>query len=880
MPERSGELPATWVEGDADNRPILSAGNPGCITVKKTDVSTVDMPKGSEIIFDIMSGVAGSLMKMMADLMNSMYVVIICGLIVSLAMSWAWIIFLQYFVSLIVWTTVAVFYVSWVVITVMLYIKGDILTVTNLKRGGLWLAKLLRTEANINIGNFEDKISAANVTEPPLPAWLQATGPYVEYFGYGAYGMTGGFFVVAIAGIALYKKIKVAIAILREAAKALQALPTLVFFPLLSLAQSALVATWWVIVQLFLMSAGKLTVGEMKDLAPSTGNLTDDLLADKVSKFENDDASKYLQIYHLFVTLWTLNTIEGIGLTVIATSICAWYFTPEVDWKHSSFEEEKVLIHQIHDKPCWSHNKPCFPKLPAEHWAQPCSFQRCFLRGLGCTKCCYVFPSCAAQRRTCQEKAAAKKADAEGGGEDVEEGAVADGGITASTSKNPLADKKNKKVESAIEMTEKGKEKTAEEEADAETGRGGDVALPSTATQPDLSDREQLLCAENHGCPRALCCDCKPADGSSPCKVRQFFCKLNKGMDYDGDGEIDCAERMDCRPAPGCCIYTLTCCCFCQLCHYCCMNPIDKDKCWKKGGFRYTVDYLREEACPRNNRPDIEVCTCMKGYCRAATYHVGPILIGSFLIAIIQTARVVMVYIEKQVKQAMGKKKSKIVEKIFAILQGIMWVFEQCMKFITRNTYIMVAMKDLGFARACASAVGLLVSNVFVLAMVKIFAIVIIILGKLVVVAFSAGACLAWLQVDPMFSFDGPLAVNGTIFQTVVVAVMAFMVAEIFFYTFQMTIDTVLLCFCEDCYENDGIPEHNAAIKRVRLSSRLLARALSLSLSLSCVFLLTLPPLSSPVFASPRLSPGHCSQRCQDAHRGKRHLRDDGGRKA
>ena len=168
MPERSGELPATWVEGDADNRPILSAGNPGCITVKKTDVSTVDMPKGSEIIFDIMSGVAGSLMKMMADLMNSMYVVIICGLIVSLAMSWAWIIFLQYFVSLIVWTTVAVFYVSWVVITVMLYIKGDILTVTNLKRGGLWLAKLLRTEANINIVISKCNNSAYQCLAPTL----------------------------------------------------------------------------------------------------------------------------------------------------------------------------------------------------------------------------------------------------------------------------------------------------------------------------------------------------------------------------------------------------------------------------------------------------------------------------------------------------------------------------------------------------------------------------------------------------------------------------------------------------------------------------------------------------------------------------------------
>ena len=77
-------------------------------------------------------------------------------------------------------------------------------------------------------------------------------------------------------------------------------------------------------------------------------------------------------------------------------------------------------------------------------------------------------------------------------------------------------------------------------------------------------------------------------------------------------------------------------CCFCQLCCYGCMNPIEKDKCYKKGACKYTIDYLRDEACPRNTRPDIEVCTCFKGYYRAISFHMGSILIGAFLIAIIQ----------------------------------------------------------------------------------------------------------------------------------------------------------------------------------------------------------------------------------------------------
>jgi len=137
------------------------------------------------------------------------------------------------------------------------------------------------------------------------------------------------------------------------------------------------------------------------------------------------------------------------------------------------------------------------------------------------------------------------------------------------------------------------------------------------------------------------------------------------------------------------------------------------------------------------------------------------------------------------------------------------------MKFITRNTYIMIAMRDLGFARASASAVGLLVSNVFVMSLVKIFSIAVIVIGKVIVICVSMGVAILWLTFDPTFAYDGLLPLNGTLFQTFLVGIIAFVVAQIFFYTFQMTIDTILLCFCEDCYQHDGVPQRNAALREV-----------------------------------------------------------------
>jgi hypothetical protein len=278
---------------------------------------------------------------------------------------------------------------------------------------------------------------------------------------------------------------------------------------------------------LFLISAGKIGTPDLSGVSNATTGLPGNVPS--VKKFESDDISPYLMVIHLLGTLWTLNLIEGIGLTVIATSICAWYFTKEIDWKHASFEEEKQYIQMMHDKPCWSTEKPCCPNLPHDHVLQPCTAPRCFFRFFGCTKCCFFFESCEAARK--------RKMEAAGGSDD--------GGDD------------DKKVDDK-------KAADGDVEADGESDDGDDVAADKAieGEEEDLSDHEQYLCAENHGCSRAMCCDCEAED---KCKIQSAFFQIHKGIDYDGDGEIDCAERCDVRPAPGCILYTLTFCCFCQV---------------------------------------------------------------------------------------------------------------------------------------------------------------------------------------------------------------------------------------------------------------------------------------------------------------------------
>jgi hypothetical protein len=793
-------IPKFWEILDTGNKCILpskangtamgmSPMNPACITVKKTDKSEVDLPKGAEIIFDIMSGFAGRVMRSVSDLIESVYVVVVCGFLVSFAASWGWVIFLQYFVSFVVWTTVVVFYFTWIIITLLLYMKGDILTMANI----IWLANYLAglISGNIKQASALEALVAehTNGTSDPTPSILASSTTYKLYFQIGAYVMTGVFFVLVLAGIILHKKIKVAIAIIRESAKALQALPTLVFYPLWSMLCIFVVFAYFCVIMAFLMSAGRLTVGDLSDVSPNITGLPDEFGAAtaQIAKYESVDVVKWLMVVHLMGSFWTVYLIEGIGLTVIATSVSAWYFTKEVDWKHGSADEIARWKHDIDDKPCWSHGKPCCATLPSEHPLQPCTIQRFFWRCVGRTKCCFCLPSCDQQRLD----KAAKKAEAAEGADDDDKSSADGSGEASGDDADASANSGDAEIKTAL---------------------AGEINQDEEPHPDDADDILEPLCAEAHGCAPVFCCRCKDEKCLLP---KQFCFKIHKGEDYNHDDIIDCYERLDVRPVPGCLCYTITCCCFCQLCCYCCKSDNEKDKCYKRGSLRYCVDYMREEACPRNTRPDIEVCTCFKGCCRSNTFHLGPILIGAFLIAVIQTIRVVLLYIEKLVKQAAGKNQGPLVKKIFRILQGVMWIFAQCMKFITRNTYIMVAMRNLGFARASASAIGLLISNVFVMSLVKVLAVVVILIGKVIVVAFSAAIAVAWLSLDPTFKYDGARPINGTIFQTVLVMVAAVVVAQIFFYTFQMTIDTILLCFCEDCYQHDGVPQRNAALRDV-----------------------------------------------------------------
>ena len=94
----------------------------------------------------------------------------------------------------------------------------------------------------------------------------------------------------------------------------------------------------------------------------------------------------------------------------------------------------------------------------------------------------------------------------------------------------------------------------------------------------------------------------------------------------------------------------------------------------------------------------------------AHRYHLGSVAFGSFLIAICQMMRFLFEYYRKK----MGRAKQNTCTKILACMTGyLLWLMEKCVKFITKNAYIQVALMNKGFCMSAWCGFALIIKNAY-----------------------------------------------------------------------------------------------------------------------------------------------------------------------
>ncbi|XP_046671719.1 choline transporter-like protein 1 [Homalodisca vitripennis] len=174
-------------------------------------------------------------------------------------------------------------------------------------------------------------------------------------------------------------------------------------------------------------------------------------------------------------------------------------------------------------------------------------------------------------------------------------------------------------------------------------------------------------------------------------------------------------------------------------------------------------------------------------------YHLGSVALGSLLIALVQLARIVLKFLQNQLKNAQGD----VAQCIFRACQCCLYCFEKFLAYLTRNAFIEVAIYGENFCRSGQQAFKMLSNNALRVAAINSVGDFVLFLGKVFVVLTTV------LIGTKMFEHKQGL--QHVWVPLAAVALFAALVSHCFITVYEMVIDTIFICFCEDCELNDGI---------------------------------------------------------------------------
>lgn len=212
---------------------------------------------------------------------------------------------------------------------------------------------------------------------------------------------------------------------------------------------------------------------------------------------------------------------------------------------------------------------------------------------------------------------------------------------------------------------------------------------------------------------------------------------------------------------------------------------------------------VADTAQPKKKKKRGTLCTSL---CRALTKSFGSIVFGSLLIAIIQFVRVVFQYIQNQVKKQSNN--NRTVSFLLKVVGCLLWLMELCLKFITRNAFIHMAVKGESFLTSAKESVALIMANVTDLAVVNTIGEILMLLGKFFVTMTCAFISYWIMDNADQFKETGDEALTSTWLPVLITMIFAFFVASAFFYVVDISVDTILLCFCIDKKENNNVAVH------------------------------------------------------------------------
>lgn len=163
--------------------------------------------------------------------------------------------------------------------------------------------------------------------------------------------------------------------------------------------------------------------------------------------------------------------------------------------------------------------------------------------------------------------------------------------------------------------------------------------------------------------------------------------------------------------------------------------------------------------------------------------HVGSVVFGSFIVALVRFIRYVMKYFEKQA----AAQTNRVLVLILKVLQCAIWCFEKCIQFLNKNAYIQIALTGSGFCKSAKKAFFLIFRNAVRFGTVAVLSGVVHSIGY---VCIMTGTMVAgYFIVGEMHDDVSPVV------PLFCYAVLGYISAKLFMNVFGLAVDTSLQCF-------------------------------------------------------------------------------------
>ncbi|XP_057666374.1 choline transporter-like 2 isoform X2 [Diorhabda carinulata] len=191
-------------------------------------------------------------------------------------------------------------------------------------------------------------------------------------------------------------------------------------------------------------------------------------------------------------------------------------------------------------------------------------------------------------------------------------------------------------------------------------------------------------------------------------------------------------------------------------------------------------------------------------FLRTLRYHIGTLAFGSLILAICRMIRVALEYLDHKLK----KYDNAFTKAVMCLLKCFFYCLEKFLKFLNKNAYIMCAIHGKNFCVSAKNAFMLLMRNilrVWVLDKVTDF---LFFLSKVLLTLAVGGVSYIFFASELLpTSFIDNSDLNYKIVPVVLIMICTYLIASLFFSVYSMAVDTLFLCFLEDCERNDGSAE-------------------------------------------------------------------------